>query len=71
MKKRRTEGLNNSSGLQSPQGRYAPRQWMNYIMNLTYTYNPSTNPWGEIYNADKHNMLIPYLSWEKSTMKFS
>ena len=26
--------------------RYSPKQWMNYLMNLTYTYNPSTTPSG-------------------------
>ena len=26
--------------------RYSPKQWMNYLTNLTYTYNPSTSPGG-------------------------
>ena len=28
------------------QDRYAPEQWMYYLTNVTYTYNPSTTPWG-------------------------
>ena len=40
----------------SPDGRFVARayraagvsqeQWMNYLTNLTYTYNSSTTPWG-------------------------
>ena len=32
-----TDGLNYSSGVPPSRGRYAPRQWMNYLTNLTYT----------------------------------
>ena len=35
---------NYSSGLPSQQCRYSPKQWMNYLTNLTYTYGPSTTP---------------------------
>ena len=35
---------NYSSGLLSPKGRYSPTQWMNYLTNIIYTYNPSTTP---------------------------
>ena len=38
---------NCSLGLQSLRGRYFLQQLMNYPLNLTYTYNPSTMPLGE------------------------
>ena len=28
-------------------GRHFPKQWINYLTNRTYTYNPFTKPWGE------------------------
>lgn len=33
-------------GLQSPQGHYSSKQWMNYLMHQTYIYNPTTTPLG-------------------------
>ena len=42
--KRSMEGLNYSLGLPSDQGSCTIRQWMNYLMNLTYIYNSSTAP---------------------------
>ena len=38
---------NYSSGLQYPWDCYSPKQWMNSLANLTYTYNPSTTLWGD------------------------
>ena len=37
-KKKRSPPLPNYNvGLLSPQGHYSPKQWMNYLMNPTYT----------------------------------
>ena len=36
----------NSIGPPVPCSRYSPKQWMNYLTNLFYTYNSSTAPWG-------------------------
>ena len=44
--KKLSQRHNCSSGLPSSRSRYLPEQWMNYQTNLTYTYNPSTTPWG-------------------------
>ena len=37
--RRRTDGVNYGLGLPSPRGRYALRQWMNYLTNLTCYYH--------------------------------
>ena len=46
-KKMKSLWPNYSSGLPSSGGRYSPKQWMNCLTNLTYTYNPSTTPDGK------------------------
>ena len=38
---------NCSSGLPYPRGCYSPKQWMNHLMKITYTYKPSTTPLGD------------------------
>ena len=58
---------NYSSDLPSLRGRYFPKHWMNYFMNLTSTiihpnlnYNPSTIPWREraVQARPKHSYCI-------------
>ena len=46
--KKKSQRPNYSSDQPSPWGRYSPKHWMNYLANLTYTYNPSTTTWGEV-----------------------
>ena len=43
-KKRSQDGLTIILAYTVPQGRYSLKQWMNYLTNLTYSYNPSTTP---------------------------
>ena len=47
MKKKSPDGLAVVRAYRPP-GSHSPKQWMNYLTNLTYTYNPSTTP-GAIY----------------------
>ena len=67
-KKKNHNGLNYSSGLSSLRGCYVPGQWINYLPNLTYTYNPSTAPvarGGEYDDDDNNKLVLPYLRWKK------
>ena len=61
------DGRNFRSGLPSSRGRYAPRQWMNYLTNLTYTYNPSIVHWEEKYNNNNKQGFIISTSRNIST----
>ena len=55
---------NYCSSLLSPWGHYGPKQWMNYLTNQTFTYNPLTAPGKEqvhrtmkFSNSDVRNKL--------------
>ena len=41
IRQRKSQWPNYCLGLTSPQGHYSPKQWMNYLKNITLTYNPS------------------------------
>ena len=45
--KRCSDGLTVVREYPAKVGRYSPKQWLNYQMNLTYTYDPSPTSWGK------------------------
>ena len=54
------------SGLPSPWSRYSPKQWMNYLTNLTNTYNPFTTLGG----SNSQLCLVSLFVYEYRLNKF-
>ena len=48
------------SGLASLRARHSPKQWKNYLTNLTYTNNPFTTPCGSCQLAPLFSMICIY-----------